>query len=127
MVLIEDEDATLEELGVCDDDQILIELQNKDLTWPEEMESLALTSANDRHRQGNKIFFKKNEFIQFLVYFLSCFLDIRTVLEKIMHRRSIWLGIRSKSNMLTAKSQGHSDHSLLVAPCRAKKISETMV
>lgn len=72
MVLIEDEDATLEELGVCDDDQILIELQNKDLTWPEEMESLALTSANDRHRQGNKIF-KKNEFIQFLVYFLSCF------------------------------------------------------
>ncbi|CAH0394748.1 unnamed protein product [Bemisia tabaci] len=51
MVLIEDEDATLEELGVCDDDQILIELQNKDLTWPEEMESLALTSANDRHRQ----------------------------------------------------------------------------
>jgi len=42
MVLIEDEDQTLEELGVCDEDQIIIEIRNKDLTWPEEIGSLSV-------------------------------------------------------------------------------------
>lgn len=50
MVLIEDEEATLEELGVCDDDQVLIEVRNKDLTWPEEIGSLAIL-PNDRCKQ----------------------------------------------------------------------------
>lgn len=46
MVLIEDEDQTLEELGVCDDDQIIIEIRNKDLTWPEEIGSLSINSGD---------------------------------------------------------------------------------
>lgn len=51
MVLIEDEEATLEELGICDDDQVLIEVRNKDLTWPEEIGSLAIP-PNDRCKQS---------------------------------------------------------------------------
>lgn len=51
MVLIEEEEATLEDLGVCDEDQLLIEIRNKDLTWPEEMGSLAIP-PNDRVKQG---------------------------------------------------------------------------
>lgn len=46
MVLIEDEDQTLEELGVCDEDQIIIEIRNKDLTWPEEIGSLSVNSGD---------------------------------------------------------------------------------
>lgn len=46
MVLIEDEDQTLEELGVCDEDQIIIEIRNKDLTWPEEIGSLSINSGD---------------------------------------------------------------------------------
>ncbi|XP_046979817.1 ubiquitin carboxyl-terminal hydrolase 32 [Schistocerca americana] len=41
MLLIEDEEPTLEDLGIMDEDQLLIEVRNKDLTWPEEMGSLA--------------------------------------------------------------------------------------
>lgn len=40
-VLLEDENATLEELGIVDNDQILLEVRNKDLTWPEELGALA--------------------------------------------------------------------------------------
>ncbi|XP_046684242.1 ubiquitin carboxyl-terminal hydrolase 32 isoform X2 [Homalodisca vitripennis] len=50
MVLIEEEEATLEELGVCDEDQLLIEVRNKDLTWPEEIGSLAIPPS-DRVKQ----------------------------------------------------------------------------
>lgn len=46
MVLIEDEEQTLEELGVCDEDQIIIEIRNKDLTWPEEIGSLSVNSGD---------------------------------------------------------------------------------
>jgi ubiquitin carboxyl-terminal hydrolase 6/32 len=46
MVLIEDEDQTLEELGVCDEDQIIMEIRNKDLTWPEEISSLSVNSGD---------------------------------------------------------------------------------
>lgn len=45
MKLIEDEDFTLEKLDIHDDDQILMEVRNKDLTWPEEISSLAINSA----------------------------------------------------------------------------------
>ncbi|XP_050522495.1 ubiquitin carboxyl-terminal hydrolase 32 [Daktulosphaira vitifoliae] len=46
MVLIEDEEQTLEDLGVCDDDQIIIEIRNKDLTWPEEISSISVNSSD---------------------------------------------------------------------------------
>lgn len=39
--LLEDEHLTLEELSITDNDQILLEIRNKDLTWPEELGSLA--------------------------------------------------------------------------------------
>lgn len=45
MTLIEDEDFTLEELDIHDDDQILMEIRNKDLTWPEEIGSLSVNLA----------------------------------------------------------------------------------
>ena len=40
MVLLEDEEKTLDAVPIKGDDQILIELRNKDLTWPEEMSLL---------------------------------------------------------------------------------------
>jgi len=55
MVLIEDEDQTLEELGVCDEDQIIIEIRNKDLTWPEEIGSLSINSG-DKCKQCKYLF-----------------------------------------------------------------------
>uniref|UniRef100_A0A1B6CHY2 ubiquitinyl hydrolase 1 n=1 Tax=Clastoptera arizonana TaxID=38151 RepID=A0A1B6CHY2_9HEMI len=42
MKLIEEEETTLEDLEINEDDQFLIEVRNKDLTWPEEIGSLAL-------------------------------------------------------------------------------------
>jgi ubiquitin carboxyl-terminal hydrolase 6/32 len=51
MLLIEDEEPTLEELGVLDEDQLLIEIGNKDLTWPEEMGSLAIP-MQEKRKQG---------------------------------------------------------------------------
>ncbi|XP_046386606.1 ubiquitin carboxyl-terminal hydrolase 32 isoform X1 [Ischnura elegans] len=51
MMLIEEEEATLEELNVQDEDQLLIEVRNKDLTWPEEMGSLA-TNLQDKRKQA---------------------------------------------------------------------------
>ena len=38
--LLEDENATLQDLGVVDGDKILLEVRNKDLTWPEELGAL---------------------------------------------------------------------------------------
>lgn len=42
-ILLEDESLSLEELGIIDDDQILLELRNKDLTWPEEIQYLKIS------------------------------------------------------------------------------------
>ncbi|KAL0267099.1 UNVERIFIED_CONTAM: hypothetical protein PYX00_009454 [Menopon gallinae] len=50
MFILEEEDSTLEELGILDEDQILIEVRNKDLTWPEEMNSIAYNAHNDRRQ-----------------------------------------------------------------------------
>lgn len=50
MLLMEEEEATLEDLGVCDEDQLLIEIRNKDQTWPEEIGSLSM-SPNDKTKQ----------------------------------------------------------------------------
>lgn len=51
MNLIEDEDFTLEKLCIRDDDQILMEVRNKDLTWPEEIGSIALNST-EKYKQS---------------------------------------------------------------------------
>ncbi|XP_045466873.1 ubiquitin carboxyl-terminal hydrolase 32 isoform X2 [Harmonia axyridis] len=40
-ILLEDENAMLQDLGIVDCDQILLEVRNKDLTWPEELGALA--------------------------------------------------------------------------------------
>ncbi|GFR71298.1 ubiquitin carboxyl-terminal hydrolase [Elysia marginata] len=41
LTLLEDEDKTVEGYGIEDMQQILLEVRNKDLTWPEEMSQLA--------------------------------------------------------------------------------------
>ncbi|XP_058129653.1 ubiquitin carboxyl-terminal hydrolase 32 [Anopheles coustani] len=43
--LLEEDHLTLSELSISDNDQILLEIRNKDLTWPEELGSLALTQG----------------------------------------------------------------------------------
>lgn len=43
-ILLEDENTTLQDLGMQDNEQILLEVRNKDLTWPEELG--ALVSGN---------------------------------------------------------------------------------
>ncbi|XP_053671807.1 ubiquitin carboxyl-terminal hydrolase 32 [Anopheles nili] len=44
--LLEEDHLTLHELSIADNDQILLEIRNKDLTWPEELGSLALTHGS---------------------------------------------------------------------------------
>lgn len=39
--LLEDDQPTLQELMIVDNDQFLLEIRNKDLTWPEELGSLS--------------------------------------------------------------------------------------
>lgn len=47
--LLEDEPSTLEELAFLDNDQILLEIRNKDLTWPEELRAISQNpTAQDR-------------------------------------------------------------------------------
>ncbi|KAK2185909.1 hypothetical protein NP493_217g02044 [Ridgeia piscesae] len=46
MSLLEDENQTMEDVGVEENAQILIEVRNKDLTWPEEMCQLAKNRAS---------------------------------------------------------------------------------
>ncbi|XP_026279470.1 ubiquitin carboxyl-terminal hydrolase 32 isoform X3 [Frankliniella occidentalis] len=48
MIVLEDEEASLEDLRIVDEDQLLIEVRNKDLTWPEEMGGL-----QDRRRSSS--------------------------------------------------------------------------
>lgn len=45
-ILLEEEHLTLQELSMNDNDQILLEIRNKDLTWPEELGSLSLNQVN---------------------------------------------------------------------------------
>ncbi|XP_025837544.1 ubiquitin carboxyl-terminal hydrolase 32 isoform X2 [Agrilus planipennis] len=47
---LEDENSTLQELGVQDNDQILLEKRNKDLTWPEELGALASGNVGGSYR-----------------------------------------------------------------------------
>lgn len=48
---LEEESLTLEQLGIEDGEQILIEVRNKDQTWPEEM-SCIINSKIDQKNQG---------------------------------------------------------------------------
>uniref|UniRef100_A0A182M9T8 ubiquitinyl hydrolase 1 n=1 Tax=Anopheles culicifacies TaxID=139723 RepID=A0A182M9T8_9DIPT len=53
--LLEEDQLTLHELSIRDTDQILLEIRNKDLTWPEELGSLALsqgTGSTGMDRRG---------------------------------------------------------------------------
>ncbi|CAB3376870.1 Hypothetical predicted protein [Cloeon dipterum] len=52
MVLLEEEELSLETLGVEDDSQLLLEVRNKDLTWPEEMGSLQQQQQQNSRRQS---------------------------------------------------------------------------
>lgn len=44
--LLEEDNFTLQELSIADNDQLLLEIRNKDLTWPEELGSLSLAHGN---------------------------------------------------------------------------------
>lgn len=52
--LLEEDNATLTDLCIHDNDQILLEIRNKDLTWPQELESLTTSqnNANVQERRG---------------------------------------------------------------------------
>lgn len=47
-ILLDDEHATLQDLGIQDSDQILLEVRSKDLTWPEELGAIA-SAATGSH------------------------------------------------------------------------------
>lgn len=50
--LLEEEHLSLIDLEIADNDEILLEIRNKDLTWPEELGSLAQPQANFPERRG---------------------------------------------------------------------------
>lgn len=52
MLLLEEEDGSLEEAGVGDLAQVLIEVRNKDLTWPEEMSQITASSSRALRTQS---------------------------------------------------------------------------
>ncbi|XP_065362386.1 ubiquitin carboxyl-terminal hydrolase 32 isoform X2 [Calliphora vicina] len=59
-ILLEEDNVTLKELMIKDNDQILLEIRNKDQTWPEELGSLTLTQTggsalNDRRLTRSSI------------------------------------------------------------------------
>lgn len=50
--LLEEENLTLQDLAISDNDQVLLEVRSKDLTWPEELGSLTLSrSTNAGHER----------------------------------------------------------------------------
>lgn len=51
LYLLEEEDSTLEELQIEDNEQILIEVRNKDQTWPEELSNV-MNAKFDQKSQG---------------------------------------------------------------------------
>ena len=50
-ILLEDDSSTLEQQNITEDQNVLIEVRNKDLSWPEEM-SLLAKSKQDNKKQG---------------------------------------------------------------------------
>lgn len=49
--LLDEEHVTLQDLLISDNDQILLETRNKDLTWPEELCALTLSSPNTGNQE----------------------------------------------------------------------------
>ncbi|XP_055612922.1 ubiquitin carboxyl-terminal hydrolase 32 [Uranotaenia lowii] len=47
--LLEEDNLSLQDLSIADNDQLLLEIRNKDLTWPEELGSLALSHPGSTH------------------------------------------------------------------------------
>ncbi|XP_030848149.1 ubiquitin carboxyl-terminal hydrolase 32 isoform X3 [Strongylocentrotus purpuratus] len=45
-VVLEEDSSTLDQLGIADEQSLLIEIRNKDLSWPEEMSLLAKKKAD---------------------------------------------------------------------------------
>uniref|UniRef100_W4VR89 ubiquitinyl hydrolase 1 n=1 Tax=Corethrella appendiculata TaxID=1370023 RepID=W4VR89_9DIPT len=52
--LLEEENLALCDLGITDNDQILLEIRNKDLTWPEELSALTLSQNNHVHNNQER-------------------------------------------------------------------------
>ncbi|XP_044285771.1 ubiquitin carboxyl-terminal hydrolase 32 isoform X2 [Varanus komodoensis] len=50
LTLLDDEDHTLEYLNIQDEQRLIIEVRNKDMSWPEEMSFIANSSKIDRHK-----------------------------------------------------------------------------
>ncbi|KAM9469598.1 ubiquitin carboxyl-terminal hydrolase 32 isoform 1-T1 [Clarias gariepinus] len=50
LTLLDDEDHTLESLKIEDEQHLVIEVRNKDMSWPEEMSFIANSSKMDRHK-----------------------------------------------------------------------------
>uniref|UniRef100_A0A8C9W4D6 Ubiquitin carboxyl-terminal hydrolase 32 n=1 Tax=Scleropages formosus TaxID=113540 RepID=A0A8C9W4D6_SCLFO len=50
LTLLDDEDHTLESLKIQDEQHLVIEVRNKDMSWPEEMSFIANSSKMDRHK-----------------------------------------------------------------------------
>ncbi|XP_017277518.1 ubiquitin carboxyl-terminal hydrolase 32 isoform X3 [Kryptolebias marmoratus] len=50
LTLLDDEDHTLEGLKIHDEQQLVIEVRNKDMSWPEEMSFIANSNKMDRHK-----------------------------------------------------------------------------
>lgn len=50
--LLEEEHFSLSDLDIKDNDEILLEVRNKDLTWPEELGSLTQSSFLNQERRG---------------------------------------------------------------------------
>uniref|UniRef100_A0A671LES1 Ubiquitin carboxyl-terminal hydrolase 32 n=1 Tax=Sinocyclocheilus anshuiensis TaxID=1608454 RepID=A0A671LES1_9TELE len=54
LTLLDDEDHTLESLKIQDEQHLVIEVRNKDMSWPEEMSFIANSSKIDRHKVPTK-------------------------------------------------------------------------
>uniref|UniRef100_A0A4W3JWA4 Ubiquitin carboxyl-terminal hydrolase 32 n=1 Tax=Callorhinchus milii TaxID=7868 RepID=A0A4W3JWA4_CALMI len=50
LTLLDDEEHTLEDLKIPDEQHLVIEVRNKDMSWPEEMSFIANSSKMDRHK-----------------------------------------------------------------------------
>lgn len=51
---LDDENMTLQDLGLMDADQILLEVRNKDLTWPEELGQMAASGGHEMALSGER-------------------------------------------------------------------------
>lgn len=66
--LIEEDSATMEKVGIVEEQSILIEIRNKDLSWPEEM-SLLAKNKQDKYKQGDHpgLFYETTKLTQLII------------------------------------------------------------